>query len=700
VAVFATYLGSYSTGLRASVVPRLSADKPIVFDGKTKCSTAEGNAALRHKNMLIESDRIRYLTEAQRSFAEGRVRLNRDCLRLVAHNAEYNFNDQTIDVKNFRLSVGTHTIDGPHLSGPMDTLVGRNVRVRLGEPNPFFGLSFDAKKAVIKKEQYIQMNDVLVRIGPMPVFITPYYRHSLQPSVVRFKSEMGLIKRNRDLGRYVRNDIFFDLGWPIKPGLMFDAYRNRGALLGPMLEYELDHSVGKLRAAKIPDKRHDRFRDTNGEALERRRFFVDWPHRSHFGDSFDYIHQFKWQRDSKVVKDFRPALYDGSNQHPDNFAELSHRGTDTVTSVTTRFRPNRFQRIQERLPEFRHDHLPVRIKDTPFYGQYGVGVARLREKSVYVPNRQGTEMKAQRLDVSAGLSSPIALGNAAVITPVTGVRVLNYSGMVTHSSYSRALAQIGLDLKLRCFGDYDYTSDYWNIHQLRHVFQPVVQYRYIPSTQSTTNRITTVDRSVNSENPTLEELDLISRRDVDSLRNMNVLRTGLENFVYTNFKNGVPHQWLKVNVYQDFNLAHDKNERTLSDSFLWTEWAPASFLSFNTYSRFDTTNKRIKEFTGGTTFNDGDLWRCSINHTYRVDKFHQSTVSFTYKLTARYTFSIAFGIDEFKRDLSFQTYTFSALLGQTWKMDWQFKWKKRSLASRTANKSSWEVDWIITVLNF
>ncbi len=693
-------LPSSSFGAQLSKPPRLSADKPIIFDNIKKESLAEGNAELHYKNLLIQAARIRYLGEEQKAIAEENVRLNRDKLRLVAHRAVYWVNDSRVEVKNFRIGMIDNNLEGAEVSGPMDALSARNVRVYYKEPNPLLGLSFDAKRAQLHGNEYIEMRDVMARIGPMPVFLTPYYRYNLQESTVRFKSDICFLKRNDDYGRYWRNDVFFDYGWAVKPGFMLDGYRKRGVLWGPMLEYNYGETNGKVKFAKMADQLYASRNDTNNQPLERSRFFLDWKQQSHVGESIDYVSQIKWQKDSQVVKDFRPDDYDGTNQHPDNFVEVAHRGEDSITTLTTRFRPNNFQRIQERLPEFRHEHLPVRIGDSRVHGQWGIGVVRLREKPLSYLTAQEEEKESNRLDIMGGLSAPFDLHDACTFTPVMGGRIVDYFGMPKYSDYTRFFGQVGFDLRFKSFGEYDYQNNYWNIDGIRHLLEPVVQYRYIPRIQSSDGRIPVIDRVADSANPTLEELDLLNRRDLDSLSEMHVLRTGLENYLYTNYKKGLPKQWLRLNLYQDFRLTRKTNETTLSDSFVWTEWVPSDFLSFNVYKRFDTTNKRLKETTGSVSFHEGDLWNCTISHTYTAQSYNQSRITFSYKLTSRHSLESSFGFDAHKPDLIDQTYTLSTLLAQTWKMDWQFKWKKRSLADRAAGKVSLEIRCVITMAAF
>jgi LPS-assembly protein len=688
---------SLLSGLWASEIPYIVADKPVIFDRAKGESLAEGNAELHYKNLLVQAERIRYISEKQVALAEERVRLNREKLLLVAQQAAYKVKEAQMEVQNFRMALAGHTLEGGKLRGPTEALKGRNVRLYYKEPHPL-GLSFDAKRMRVYGDEYIAMRDVCVRLGPVPIFLTPYYRYNLKESTVRLKSDISLIKRDKEFGRYGRNDVLFDFGGPVKPGFMLDGYRKRGVLVGPLLEYQWKSTWGRLKAANIADMDYAHWTDTNNRPLERSRFFFDWQHQTHWGTSWDLLSQVKWQRDSKVVKDFRPDDYDGSRQHPDNFLELAHRGEHGVASLMTRFRPNHFQRIQERLPEFRYDHLPVQLWDRPVYGQWGLGIVHLREKPLL--GMAGEEQSSHRLDLTGELFSPLSVGEGFTFTPIVGGRWVNHFGMSSHPDRGRFLSQFGFDLRWKLFGEYDVRNEYWGMDGLRHLFQPVVQYRYIPRVQLASDRLPFIDRTPDSNSPTLEEIDLMNRRDIDSLSGMHLVRCGVENYFYTNYRKGIPKQWLRLNAYQDFRLERKTGETTLSDSFLWTEWAPSDFLGIDMYERFDTTHKRLREATASVHFHEGDLWRYTFSHSYVANSYNQSSIGFSYRLTSRHTFEVSLGLDAHRPDLIRQTYRLSTQLAQTWKVDWEFQWKKRSQAEETAGKEAWEIRCRVMLMEF
>jgi hypothetical protein len=677
--------------------PTLTSDKPVVFDSKTKSSLAEGNAEFNHKDLCLQAHRIYFFPEEAKAIAEEQVKVTRNALRLVASWGQYYLRDKSVEMPKFRLELKGHGIAGSNLRGPIEHLRADDVDVYYNGKS-WIGLNVHARTGTLYGNRYLELQDALFRVGCVPILFTPYYRHDFEESTVRWKSDVGLIKRSKDYGRYVRNDILFNMGWSVKPGLMADYYRKREFLVGGILEYDTEDVAGRFKGARIHDADASS-RTLNGQTLENPRFFVDWQHRQNLGEQTDLVTQIEWRKDANVIKDFRPDDHDGTRQHPDNFAEVAHRAENSITSITARYRFNNFQRIQERLPEIRFEYLPVRLKDTPAYYQWGVGFSHLREKPIVGATKDLQEKELRRADIFTGISAPCDLSSWCTVTPVAGARTLKYWGLqgAAHKDYERFLGQVGFDLRFKFYGEYMFENKYWNIHNFRHLCTPVVQYRYLPNGHAGRGHIPAIDRENDEVKTSFQEIDLLNRRDCDNLNDMHLLRVGLENYLYTNYNTGSPKQWFKCNFYQDFRLKRMDNQTTLSDFFVDTEWSPASFFSWNLSARVDPIQKKLNEANTTLSFHENDLWRISCTHSYTAKTensgvTNQDSLSVSYRLNARNMLTASLSVDAHTPDMISQTYTWSTIAANTWKVDTQFKWKKRS---KNSTEDNWEIRWII-----
>ncbi len=689
--------------------PMLSSDLPIVYDTKNKCSVAQGNAEFTTDNLRLQSDCIYYFSENAKALAKGRLRITNPQLRLSGNEGVYWISDKKVEMDTFRLEVKGHNVSGKNLKGPLDCLTAEQVRIDYnGVQKDLVGVHITAKQGVLHGHDYFELYDSVLHIGQLPVFYSPYYRHDFDRSTLRWKSHWALIQRNKTYGRYVRNDLLLDFGWRVKPGIMFDYYRKRDFLLGGILEYNEDWGHGSFKAARIHDKALSKY-PTNNSSLKNARYFSEWRHQGFLGDSMDMAVQMDWMRDKDFLKDFRPDENDGTRQHPDNFAEISHRTDNAVTSVISRFRLNRFQHIQERLPEIRWEYLPVKLEGTPLYYQYGVGVGHLREKPI---SRVGnSEKELRRTDMFLGLTAPLNVCSWATFTPVASTRMAHYWHLdqsPQHHTYTRWLGQFGFDLRFHAYGEYSYNNDYWNIHNFRHIIQPVVQYRYLPHGKQGNSFISSIDREgIEGGKPSLQSIDLLNRRDIDSLNDMHLLRLGIENFLYTNYEKGEAKEWLYFNIYQDIRLQRDLEgnvkQKKLTDTFADLGWSPASFFSFNQYLRVDPTNKRLNESNTSVSFKENDLWTLSCSHSYTRDGgsfVNQNTLGLSYQVNSTNLVSASVSFDAHKRDLISQTYTWSTIIAKTWKFDLIFKWKKRQRPLSSVRDVSWDVRYVIEFIQW
>lgn len=683
-----------------AALPHLSSDKPIVYDLKKKCSVAEKNAELDYKDLCLKADKIYYFAEDPKLEAEKDVQLTQKQIRFLTPKGEYQLQNQGIAAETYKLEFNGHGIEGKNLHGTLNHLQSEDTHVYINGKQRL-GLNFHAQSSEIYPNDAIELYNVIGYIGDVPLFYSPYYRYSLKKSVLRWKSDFGMVRRNKDLGRYWRNEFRWDTNKPFKPGIMLDYYRKRSALFGGILEYQKDEGThGYIKIAKIHDNDASAHKGNDGKVLDASRYFIDSQYQQHFNDRLNFVTQVRWLKDSDVIKDFRPDDHDGTRQHPDNFAELAYRSDDTVTSITTRYRFNHFQRIQERLPEIRFAHLPVEWKNSNVFYQWGLGFGALRERPL-VQDGDANDLNTKRFDYYVEVEKPITIANNVVFTPLASGRVLHYFWQSNnHADFTRFLGQIGWDLRTSFYGDYNYHNDYWDIHGLRHIVSPVVQYRYLPKGQSGKNNIAAIDRESTTLRDSLRDLELVSKRDVDNFNDMHLFRLGLENYWYANIYDNNSRHWMHCNIYQDFRLRKNENEKRLSDLFLDFGWDPAKFFGYQCDARYNFQTKILSEINNSIFFQENDSWAFSLKHTYLRNSTNQIGLGFSYRLSQTDTLSASIQLDAHKPDLIKQTYTWSTFVANTWKVDWQFIWEKRKLADKQSGKQSWSLRILVQLLHY
>jgi lipopolysaccharide assembly outer membrane protein LptD (OstA) len=709
--ILPVYLGVLLAPIFIEARPSLSSDTPIVYDTEKKCSLAEGNAEFLNNEFCLNADRIYYFAENAKILAQGNVHITNSFLRAKTDKGSYIHTQQTLDAPTFVMEVKGNGVTGRNLHGTVHHMLADDLTIDCNNSqNSTAGVHITAKHGALHGNEYFELYDAVFHIGALPLFYTPYYRHDFKHSTLRWKSDIGLIRRDKKFGRYVRNDLLFDFGWRFKPGLMLDYYRKRDLLVGGILEYDDDWGKGVFKAARSHDADITPH-ITADPYLKNPRYMLEWKHQGHLSPDTDLSIQMEWMGDKNFFKDFRPEENDGTRQHPDNFAEISHRTKNSVTSLLARYRFNHFQQIQERLPELKFEYLPVRWHETPLYYQYGFGLCHLRENPSHVSRITSKEIR--RIDGYFGLSAPQNLCQGCTFTPIAQTRLMQYfnlSNAAHKNDYMRCLWQIGFDLKFKAYSDYTYNNEYWNIHNFRHLIQPIIQYRYMPHGHQGKSFIPAIDREAqDSRTIPLQEIDLLHRRDIDDLNDMHLLRLGLENFLYTNYKKNSPSQWIHLNFYQDILLKksidiQNKKQKTLSDTFIDFEWTPSSFFSLNHYLRYDPNQKQLHESKTSISLRENDLWRLSLSHDYiqtgNKCYTNQNSVKLSYRINSTNVVSAAISVDAHKPDLIRQTYTWSTILAKTWALDFIFEWKKRKRPLAANTKDSWNVRFILNFIEW
>ena len=135
--------------------------------------------------------------------------------------------------------------------------------------------------------------------------------------------------------------------------------------------------------------------------------------------------------------------------------------------------------MQQRLPEIRFDLLPLALGEG-FIERFDASAAVLRED----PPLDGPELRSDRLDAYYTLSRPFAVGDWFAFTPMAGARVTHYAdtlGAATAGGYTRTRSANLASTPCSAPAAPSTTRTPRGVLDgLRHLFTPVISYRYIP----------------------------------------------------------------------------------------------------------------------------------------------------------------------------------------------------------------------------
>lgn len=670
----------------SAALPELSSLEPLEFDEDSQRLVARGDARLDFDNTRIRADRITYYQEYSLADADGNVAITREGNRLIADRLSFDATESIFSVDILRTGQWPYYVSGVSAGGTTEDTTIQGATVYYGDPGSF-GLSVHSNKVRYANDesgQHVSMDGATFRLGSVPFFYLPSYRHYLGDTPYLIDLNGG---SDSELGYYLQTTTLFPLTSWLRAGANLDYYSKRGLLAGPTAQYVYNSASqsisGALTTGYIDDQgdASERKFDNLSRPIEAERGFAEWRHKHSIGERFTATASVSYWQDSEVTRDFRDDIFN-ENQRPDNFAEAVYTGDNYLVSAFGRFRPNDFQLVQERLPEVRFDLLPIPIFNTGAYHRASASYVQLRENFDENVPALTLEGESDRVDLTYRIERPVTLTNWLTLTPLAGARFTNYSNQqidpfflsapanTVDSSFSREIYEVGFDLEARAYASYPTVNETWGIDGLRHLVRPVLRYRYF-SDPDDVNEIAAIDRQVfDLERPLLDLSDL---RNVDEISETHLVRLGVENLFQTRAKDYGSRTLAALNFYQDIlfekSLRYDGGEEdTFNASWVELVLNPAPWLKFDLASRFKTESLTLEELRTRTTLKSGEIWELGLSTDLLNQRIDQYRLDFIYRINERYAFLTDINFDADQGNLTRVRLGMRTRIGSTWEL--------------------------------
>ncbi|MEO6875281.1 MAG: LPS assembly protein LptD, partial [Opitutaceae bacterium] len=442
--------------LRSAEKPQMvfSSEQPTYFDGRTKEAVGVGNAQLTYGDLLLTADEIRYNTETKVAIAHGHAILTQGARRLLADSITYNLIDSSYVVTNLRMGEYPVNITGSSASGNKTSITLNQASATFHEPGAFVP-TLRADKLTYSPGQRLQAQGASAGIGSVrPVFFD-FFQQNLKEPLLSYVSVSAGYRAS--LGAFIESGLHLPVANGVRFGADLGIYTARGVMFGPAASYGDtsgdDFYFGHIRSGFISDH-GDRKDDVLGNPVPKNRGYVEWEHQQQLTDRVTIIGELNYWKDSEILRDFRPKDF-FPVQEPDSFIESVYTGNNYFVSAFARAQPNKFDPVQQRLPELRYDVLPLAVGHG-FYETFNASAAVLRDD----PTDGGPTIASQRLDAYYSLSRPIALQPWLTFTPVGGARITYYDKATGgRDTYTRTLGELGFDAALRTSALWDYKNE-------------------------------------------------------------------------------------------------------------------------------------------------------------------------------------------------------------------------------------------------
>ena len=669
-----------SFSLKAAL-PELSSIEPLQFDEDSQRLVARGDARLEFDDTRIQADRITYYQDYMLADAYGNVTITQEGERLLAQRISFDVSENIFSVDKLRTGRWPYYVSALSGGGTAEDSAVQESTLYYGNPGPFT-LNIHAKEARYISDntgQSISVDGATLRLGNTPFFYFPSHRHRLGESIGMVDFNIG---SDSALGQYMQTTTLFPLNSWLRIGANIDYYSKRGILAGPTSQYVYHSPTQSIRGALttgyIDDKgdASELKLDRLNRPIKQNRGFAEWRHKQAQGERFTATASLSYWEDSEVTRDFREDIFN-ENQRPDTFFEAAYTGDNFLVSAFSRFRPNDFQLIQERLPEIRFDLLPTEISNTNIYHQASASYVKLRERFDGNIPTLDLEKESNRVDLSYRVERLFNLKDWLTLTPIAGARLSNYSNqkvepheIAVKKAYSREIFQLGFDLEARAHASYPTINETWGIDGLRHVVRPVVRYRYF-SDPDNVNEIAAIDRQVFDLNRPL--LDLSDLRNIDEISDTHLVRLGVETLFQTRAKDYGSRNLAALNLYQDIlfkkNVGYDSSKQETFNA-TWVELVmnPAPWLKFDLASRFHTERFTLQELRTRTALKSGGVWELGFSTDLLNEHINQYRLDFVYRINERHDFITDLNFDAKKGDLIRARLGMRTRIGSTWEL--------------------------------
>jgi LPS-assembly protein len=582
-----------------------------------------GKAVLVDTGLLITADEIRFNQKRQSAVASGHVTVTQLGDRILADRISYNRVDGSFSAEHIRIGKFPFYIEGPSAEGHLDrTGKGGEIRIHgatltYGEPGPYQP-NIKAKELLFSPGHYLRITQADLGVGgyrPLPFT-------NLAEDLAR-KTGLGAMTLEggyrHNLGPYIDAGLHLPVVTGLSAGPDLGLYAYRGLMAGPIANYAFgsgdETTQGNLRSGYIYDY-GNRGYDLLNNPVPKGRAFVEWRHDQTVTPDLAITGNIVWSSDSEVIRDFHSKEF-VPVQEPDNFLEAVYGSGNVMATAITRFQPDAFYAVQERLPDLRFNLLPTSLPGG-FVGRFDAGIAHLEE----LPPDGGGRLREDRLDLFASLSRPFTYKGIVDFDPVIGARYTQYwntVGAATPGGVSRILAEIGADADVKMSGTWDYKNPYLGIDGLRHVIVPNVSYRFIPDATRYEGRIPAIDRDTfTSYLPVLELGDMTA---IDRMASENILRLGLNNILQTRDKTYGSRDLVTFNVADDVRFQRDPGQSDFSNLYSQLTITPARWFDLHFEDSVSATRFEQRARDATITFRGAEVWSAGFGVGYLSDSF-------------------------------------------------------------------------------
>jgi hypothetical protein len=308
--------------------------------------------------------------------------------------------------------------------------------------------------------------------------------------------------------------------------------------------------------------------------------------------------------DDALLHDFFQAQYKQSAQ-PENVASYTHREDVWASGVTVSGPLNGFYDGVSRAPEGWLNVMPQEILPGIYYeSQNRAGY--LLKQSEPQSFLRAAEYDTLRADTAHRVTAPLTLGDTVNVTPRAGYRGTYYrDAWDTDDGEVRNLFELGVETSMKAYGSFD---------DMRHIFEPYVEYSYIPRSKDLeTGDVYSFDRYDVAQ----EWRDQFGFDGLSAPREWNGFRTGFRNTFQERTDQGM-RTFLDTDVYGACTLTEKDSPAGWQIAGWDVAYMPWRGVRVDVEGEYDTRDTQLRQADARIQW-AAQRWHFSAGYLYRCE---------------------------------------------------------------------------------
>ena len=623
LAAFWCSSSGFAQGQGEWVIESLNDNGWVEFDTETHIATATNGVLVRYGGGVLTAQSATINQATSEVLADGNVRIQQGDLIWASDHLRYNFNTRQIVSEQFR--TGKNPVFaagyGLHADISNSVYVATNAYVTSEDTtHPFMRVR--AKSIKIIPGQRIEAHGATVYVGKVPVFYFPWYSRDLTGTGPKFMATPGYrsLYGGFLLGRY--NSI---LNEQLDGVIHVDYRTRRGVGVGPDANYDLGRwGAGTFSYYYL----HDQDPNANAEhdlPLPDNRQRVNFSYLASPITNLEVRSVVRYESDWSVVRDYFTREYRRDPQ-PSSFLEVNKFWSNFSLDAYAQPQVNEFLETVERLPDIRLTGFRQQLGETPVYYESESSAGYYRRSFAENAGTNGAppglDYEAARADSYHQLLLPYTFMGWLNVTPRVGGRFTYYSratgpGATTDEIY-RGVFNTGAEVSFKVSRTWaGFESRFFDMDGLRHIFEPSVNYVFVPQPNYRPPELPQFDYRFPSLR--LLPIEFPDYNAIDAVDSANVFRLGMRNRVQTK-REGAVANVLSWDLYTDWRVHPESGQSSFDGIYSDISFKPRAWLTLESLTQFDIDAGNWRVALHTITIQPNSKWSWGLGHWFVRDQ--------------------------------------------------------------------------------